>query len=284
MRAHRAIFPIAAMCRVLRLSRSGYYAWLKRPPSARARRDLELQAHILRIWSASGETYGRPRIHAVLRTEGERVSPKRVGRLMKGLDIQGVTRRRHRTAPWLRESRAARRAPDLVKRDFSADGPNQLWVADFTYIRTWDGWLYLAVVLDVWSRRIVGWAMGPHPRTGLVQDALRMALSNRKPEGRVVHHSDQGVQYMSLAFGERCREAGVVQSMGSTGDPLDNAMCESFFATLECELIARTRFHTHGEARRKIRDYIEDFYNTRRIHSAIGYESPANFETLNHAA
>ena len=284
MRAHRAIFPIAAMCRVLRLSRSGYYAWLKRPPSARARRDLELQAHILRIWSASRETYGRPRIHAVLRMEGERVSPKRVGRLMKGLGIQGVTRRRHRTAPWLRESRAARRAPDLVSRDFSADGPNQLWVADFTYVRTWDGWLYLAVVLDVWSRRIVGWAMGPHPRTELVEGALKMALSDRKPEGRVVHHSDQGMQYMSLAFGERCREAGVVQSMGSTGDPLDNAMCESFFATLECELIARTRFHTHWEARQKIRSYIEEFYNTRRIHSAIGYESPANFEKLNHAA
>ena len=284
MRAHRAIFPIAAMCRVLRLSRSGYYAWLKRPPSARVRRDLELQAHILRIWSASGKTYGRPRIHAVLRMEGERVSPKRVGRLMKGLGIQGVTRRRHRTAPWLRESRAARRAPDLVRRDFSADGPNQLWVADFTYVPTWNGWLYLAVVLDVWSRRIVGWEMGPHPRTELVQGALKMALSNRQPEGSVVHHSDQGVQYMSLAFGERCREAGVVQSMGSAGDPLDNAMCESFFATLECELIDRTRFHTQAEAHRKIRNYIEDFYNTRRIHSSIGYESPVNFEKLNHAA
>ncbi len=201
MRAHRAEFPIAAMCRVLRLSRSGYYAWLKRPSSARARRDLKLQALILQIWSASRETYGRPRIHAVLRTEGERVSPKRVGRLMKGLGIQGVTRRRHKTVPWLRESRAARRAPDLVCRDFSADGPNQLWVADFTYVSTWSGWVYLAVVLDAWSRRIVGWAMGPHPRTELVQGALKMALSSRKPEGRVVHHSDQGVQYMSLAFG-----------------------------------------------------------------------------------
>ena len=284
MKAHRAEFPIAVMCRVLRLSRSGYYDWLKRPSSARAQRDLELQAVILRIWSASRETYGSPRIHAALQAEGEWVSRKRVARLMRALGIQGVTRRRRRAAPWLRESRAARRAPDRVNRDFTADGPNQLWVADFTYILTLNGWQHLAVVLDVWSRRIVGWATGGHPRTELVQEALAKAIENRKPKGRVIHHSDQGVQYMSLAFGKRCREAGIVQSMGSAGDPLDNAMCESFFATLECELIARTRFYSRGDAHWQIRKYIEDFYNTRRIHSGIGYESPANFEKLNHAA
>ena len=284
MKAHQAEFPVAAMCRVLRLSRSGYYDWLKRPSSERARRDLELQALIVRIWSASRETYGSPRVHAALQAEGEWVSRKRVARLMRALGIRGVTRRRPGTTPWLRESRAARCAPDLMSRDFTADGPDQLWAADFTHVRTWNGWLFLAIVLDVWSRRIVGWATGPHPRTQLVQDALAKAISNRKPRGRLVHHSDQGVQYMSLGFGKRCREAGIVQSMGSPGNPLDNAMCESFFASLECELIARTRFYTRPEAHAAIAKYIEDFYNVRRIHSGIGDESPADFEKLNHAA
>ena len=149
---------------------------------------------------------------------------------------------------------------------------------------TWAGWLYLAVVLDAWSRRIVGWAMAPHMRAELVEGALAMAISNRKPKGRVVHHSDQGSQYTSLAFGKRCREAGVVQSMGSVGDAYDNAMCESFFATLECELLDRSRFPTPADARREVFGFIEGFYNTRRIHSALGYKSPTNFERLNHAA
>ena len=282
MRAHRAIFPIAAMCRVLRLSRSGYYDWLKRPSSARARRDLELQALILPVWTGSGQTYGSPRIHAALRATGERVGRKRVARLMRELGIQGVTRRRSTTA-MRRKIAQARYAPDLVMRDFSADGPNQLWVADITQVRMWGGWLYLAVVLDVWSRRVVGWAIKSHPRTELVRDALAMAISNRKPRTPVIHHSDRGAQYTSLAFGKHCREAGIVQSMGSAGNAYDNAMCESFFATLRCELIHRWRFGIDG-GRYEIVDFIENFYNTRRIHSAIGYESPANFEKLNHAA
>ena len=283
MRAHRAEFPLAVMCRVLRLSRSGYYDWLKRPPSARARRDLELQALILPIWTGSGKTYGAPRIHAALRAAGERVSRKRVARLMKALSIQGVTRRRSTTA-MRRKIAQARFAPDLVRRNFSAGAPNQLWVADITHVRVRYGWLYLAVVLDTWSRRIVGWAMSSHPQTQLVQDALALAISNRIPKGPVIHHSDRGVQYTSLAFGEHCREAGIVQSMGSTGSAYDNAMCESFFATLRCELINRRRFAMHGGAADAIIDFIENFYNTRRLHSAIGYESPANFEKLNHAA
>ncbi len=283
MKAHRAIFPITAMCRVLRLSRSGYYDWLKRPPSARARRDLELQALILPIWTGSGETYGSPRIHAALRAAGEGVGRKRVARLMRAMGIQGVTRRRPTTA-LRRKIAQARYAPDLVRRDFSAGGPDQLWVADITQVSTWHGWLYLAVVLDAWSRRIVGWTMSSHPRTELVQEALARAISNRKPKGRVIHHSDRGVQYTSLAFGERCREAGIVQSMGSAGSAYDNAMCESFFATLRCELIKRRNFVRDGGAWHEIANYIDNFYNTRRIHSAIGFQSPANFEKLNDAA
>ncbi|WP_419163743.1 IS3 family transposase [Candidatus Palauibacter sp.] len=282
MKAHRAEFPLAAMCRVLGLSSSGYYDWLKRPPSARARRDAQLEARIGSIWTGSGETYGRPRIHAALRAEGERVGQKRVGRLMRGLGIEGATRRRFKTATTKRDV-TARPAPDLVNRDFSASGPDQLWVADITYVPTWAGWLYLAVVLDVWSRRVVGWAMATHMRTELVEAALAMALARRRPEGRVVHHSDRGSQYTSLAFGERCRESGIAQSMGSVGDAYDNAMCESFFATLECELIWRRSFRTASEARREVFGFIEGFYNTRRLHSALGYESPASYER-NHAA
>ena len=282
MKAHRAEFPLAAMCRVLGLSPSGYHDWLKRPPSRRARRDEDLEERIGAIRTESGETYGRPRIHAALKAEGELVGQKRVGRLMGGLGLQGVTRRRWRTAT-TRGDAGARPAPDMVNRDFSASGPDELWVADITYVPTWAGWLYLAVVLDVWSRRVVGWAMATHMRTELVEAALAMALSRRRPEG-VIHHSDRGAQYTSLSFGERCRESGIAQSMGSVGDAYDNAMCESFFATLECELIWRRPLRTAAEARREIFRFIEGFYNTRRIHSALGYESPANYEKNNRAA
>ena len=283
MKAYRAIFPLAAMCRVLGLSPSGYYDWLQRPPSARVRRDAELKGRILAKWIESEKIYGCPRIHAALRDEGERVSRKRVARLMREMGIEGVTRRRFRTGTTKRDAQA-RPAPDLVARDFSAEGPDQLWVADITQVRTWAGWLYLAVVLDAWSRRIVGWAMAPRMPADLVGDALTMAISSRQPEGPVIHHSDQGSQYTSLAFGKRCREAGVVQSMGSVGDAYDNAMCESFFATLECELLDRRRFPTMAVARCEVFSFIEGFYNTRRLHSALGYESPANFEKLNDAA
>ena len=208
---------------------------------------------------------------------------KRVARLMGELGIEGVTRRRFKTGTTKRDAKA-RPAPDLVNRDFSAERPDQLWVADITHVRTWAGWLYLAVVLDAWSRRIVGWAMAPRMPADLVGDALGMAISRRQPKGPVIHHSDQGSQYTSLAFGRRCREAGVVQSMGSVGDAYDNALCESFFATLECELLDRRSFRTTAGARREVFSFIEGFYNTRRLHSALGYKSPANFEKLHHAA
>ena len=283
MKAYRATFPLAAMCRVLGLSPSGYYGWLRRQPSARARRDAELKVRIKAIWRDSDETYGYPRIYAALRAEDQRVSRKRVARLMRELGIEGVTRRRFKTGTTKRDAQS-RPAPDLVKRDFSAKGPDQLWVADITQVRTWAGWLYLAVVLDAWSRRIVGWAMAPHMKAELVGDALDMAIRRRQPRGGVVHHSDQGSQYTSLAFGKLCREAGIAQSMGSVGDAYDNAMCESFFATLECELLDRRRFPTVAEARREVFSFIEGFYNTRRLHSALGYRSPASFEKLHHAA
>ena len=283
MKLNLATFTLAAMCRTLGLSTSGYDDWLRRGPSERSRRDEELKVRIKAIWEESDKTYGSPRIHAALRAEGERVSRKRVARLMKELGIEGVTRRRFKAGTTKRDAQA-RPAPDLVERDFSAEGPDQLWVADITQVPTWAGWLYVAVVLDAWSRRIVGWSMAPQMQTRLVVDALGMAVERRQPKGEVVHHSDQGSQYTSLAFGERCREAGIAQSMGSVGDAYDNAMCESFFATLECELIDRRSFATMSQARREVFRFIEGFYNTRRLHSALGYTSPVNFEQLNHAA
>jgi putative transposase len=263
------------MCRVLEVSESGYYAWRVRPPSARARRDGELLERILAIHAQSRGSYGAPRVQAELRAQGIRVSRKRVARLMGQAGLRGVSRRRF-VVTTVRDERAAP-APDLVQRDFTAARPNQLWVADITYIPTWAGFLYLAVVLDAWSRRVVGWAMETHLRTELVLEALEMAVRQRQPHG-VIHHSDQGCQYTSVAFGKRCREAGVRPSMGSVGDAYDNALCESFFATLECELLDRRRFAAQAEARIAVFDYIEGFYNPRRRHSALGYLSPIDYE------
>ena len=276
MKANQAAWPVRTMCRVLGLSASGYHAWVRRGPSARARRDAQLSERIKEIWSANREVYGRPRIHAELQAGGERIGAKRVGRLMRRAGIAGASRRRS-TKTTTREQRAARVAPDLVDRDFSAAGADQLWVADITYVRTWTGFMYVAVVLDAWSRRVVGWSMAAHLRTELVLDALNMAIWQRRPQ-EVVHHSDQGSQYTSIAFGARCREAGVRPSTGSVGDAYDNALCESFFATLECELLERRSFRSHAEARMAIFEFLEGFYNRRRRHSALGYQSPAAFE------
>jgi putative transposase len=282
VKTNQADFPVRAMCRVLDLSPSGYYAWLDREPSARAKRDEELTERIETVWRENRRVYGRPRIYADLKEAGERVGEKRVGRLMKEAGIEGASRRR-RGPKTTRRNEDARPAPDLVERNFSADGPDQLWVADITYIPTWAGFLYLAVVVDAWSRRVVGWSMATHLRTELVLDALNMATWQRLPE-RVIHHSDQGTQYTSIAFGLRCKEVGVRPSMGSVGDAYDNAMCESFFATLECELLDQQRFQTQAEAKMAVFDFIEGFYNPRRRHSALGQISPANFERRQGAA
>lgn len=275
MTANQAMFPIQTMCRAFGVSRSGYYAWRERPPSARSRSDDALTTRIRAVHKASRETYGAPRIHAELADQGTLVGRKRVERLMKAEGLAGVSRRRGRRTT-LRDE-WVRPASDLVDRNFQADAPDRLWVADITYVPTWAGFLYLAVVLDAFSRRIVGWAMGNDLRTRLVLDALDMALGQRRPAG-VIHHSDQGSQYTSVAFGLRCREAGVRPSMGSVGDAYDNALCESFFATLECELLDRRRFQTKAEARMALFSFIEGWYNPGRRHSALGYLSPINYE------
>ena len=274
MSENRAIHPVATMCRVLGVSPSGYHAWVRRTPSQRAHEDAVLKDRIVAIHSAAHGTYGAPRIHAELADEGVHVGRKRVARLMRAAGLAGVSRRRFVTTT-VRDG--ARPAPDLVDRTFTVDRLNVLWVADITYVRTWAGFVYLAVVLDAFSRRIVGWSMATTLATKLVLDALDMALWQRRPKD-VIHHSDQGSQYTSLAFGNRCREAGVRPSMGSVGDAYDNAMAESFFATLECELLERHRFKTHAEAKMAIFEFIEGFYNLRRRHSALSYLSPADFE------
>jgi putative transposase len=263
------------MCRLLGVSTSGYYAWLKRGPSKRALEDVSLTELISEIHALSWGSYGAPMIHEELADRGIRVGRKRVARLMKAAGLQGVSRRKKMWTT--RRDPESRPAPDLVDRDFTAAGPNQLWVADITYISTWAGILYLAVVIDVWSRRVVGWAMATHHRTELVMDAFNMAIEQRRP-ANVVHHSDQGCQYTSIAFGKRCQELGVRLSMGSVGDCYDNALCESFFASLECELLDRSTFRTRREARLAVFRWIEGWYNPLRRHSSIGRMSPVNFE------
>lgn len=277
MRDHQARFPVAALCRVLQVSKSGYYAWAKRPQSARAQRDALLVAQIIASHKRSDSTYGSPRILGDLQDAGEFVGRKRVARLMRTAGIVGVSRRRFIITTKRSASEGA--APDLVQRDFTATAPNELWVADITYVPTWAGFLFLAIVLDAFSRRIVGWAMATHLKTELVLDALEMALMQRRPD-EVAHHSDHGCQYTSLAFGKRCEEMGVKPSMGSVGDACDNAMAESFFATLECELLNRRRFKTQVEARHAIFRFIEGWYNPHRRHSALGNKSPISYEKL----
>lgn len=275
MKANQAVYPVATQCRLLGVSPSGYYAWRRRPLSARTQANEALTERIRAIHALSQGTYGMPRIHAELAAEGEQVSGKRVARLMRAAGLQGVSRRkRMRTTV---RAEAVRPAPDLVDRNFTASAPNQLWVADITYVPTWAGFLYLAVVVDAFARRVVGWSMANHLRTELVLNALNMALWQRRPE-HVIHHSDQGCQYTSIAFGKRCRDMGVRPSMGSVGDCFDNAMCESFFATLECEMIDRRSFRTHAEARMAVFEFIEGWYNPHRRHSAIDYYSPVNYE------
>ena len=275
MSAHQVHYPIATMCRLLEVSASGYYAWRQRPASQRTRSDTVLTEMIKQIHTWSRGTYGVPRMRDELIARGQRVNHKRIARLMRQAGLAGVSRRKGTYTT--HRDREASAAPDLVARDFAADGPDRLWVADITYVPTWAGFLYLSVVMDAWSRRIVGWSMAPHLRTELVLDALNMALWQRRPKD-VIHHSDQGCQYTSIAFGKRCRQAGVRPSMGSAGDCFDNALCESLFATLECELIDRRRFRTQAEARLAIFDFIEAWYNPHRRHSSINNVSPMHFE------
>ena len=279
MTAHQAEFPIATMCRVLGVSSSGFYGWVKRAPSQRSVDNAALTRTVRTIHAVSRGTYGAPRVHAELAADGIAASRNRVARVMRDANIVGVSRRKFMVTT-VRDG--GRQAPDLVDRAFTADAPNALWVADITYIPTWMGFVYLAVVLDVFSRRIVGWSMSTTLHVTVVLDALNMALTMRRPSG-VIHHSDQGSQYTSIEFGNRCRKAGVRPSMGSVGDCYDNAMAESFFATLECELLDRSSFKTHAQARNAVFDFIEGFYNPQRRHSSLGYVSPMAFERQHRA-
>ena len=273
---NRADHHVATMCRVLEVSPSGYYAWRKRTPSQHATRDAALAPKIRRFHQRSHGTNGSPRIREDLREEaGERVGRERVARLMRESGLRGVHRRRFMTTT--QRDKRERPAPDRVERQFAAERPDELYVADITHIPTWAGFLFLAVVIDVFSRRVVGWSMAPHMRSSLVVSALQMAHAQRKPQG-VIHHSDQGSQYTSLAFGQYCRDAGIAPSMGSVGDCFDNAMAESFFATLECELLQRRSLPDHAQARQAVFEFIEGWYNPHRRHSSIGQMSPMNYE------
>jgi len=268
---------------VLGVSRAGYHAWEKREPSARKTADEQLKVRIGEIHAASFGIYGAPRVHAELAdTYGIHVGRKRVARLMRELGIQGVSRRGKRKAKKSASEMPA--APDLVKRDFTAERPDELWVADITYIPTWEGWLFLAAVVDVCTKRCCGWSMRNDLTADLVVDALGMAVTLRRPGLETIHHSDRGSQYRSLAIGKTLKESGIMASMGSKGDAYDNAAAESFMATIKTELIYRNRFKTKDEARLAVFRYIEGFYNPVRRHSALGYKSPAEYERMLMAA
>jgi len=255
------------------VSGSGIYAYQCCPPSDRQVADEALSKRVAAIHKASKETYGAPRIHAELADEAIHVGRKRVERLMLAKGLRGVSRRKF-VVTTERDARV-RPAVDLVDRNFCADVPNVLWVADITFVPTWTGFLNLAVVLDAFSRRLIGWAIGTRQRTQLVLDAMNMAVTQCKPKS-VIHHSNQGSHYTSVAIGLRCKEMGVRPLMGSVGDCYDNAMCESFFATLEYELLDRRKFRTKAEARVACFEFTEGWYNPSRQHSALGHKSPIN--------
>jgi putative transposase len=278
--AEKAQHPVSLLCSVLGVTRAGYYAWRRRGLSRRALGDAVLSSLIGRVFVESLGTYGAPRVHAELReAHGIRVGRKRVARLMRELELEGVSRRGKRRRTTIPDPAAAP-APDLVGRRFQAARPNQLWLADITYLPTREGWLFLAVVLDVYSRRIVGWSMRDDLKTELVVDALGMAVTRRKPPAGLVHHSDRGSQYTSLAFGATLRDSGLVASMGRRGDAYDNAACESVISTIKNELIKRQTWTSRDQARLAVFSYIETFYNPRRRHSALGYRSPIEYENI----
>jgi putative transposase len=281
--AEKATYPISLMCRVLEVNRTAFHDWERRPPADRALYDAFLTDKISQIHAASGGTYGAPRVHAELRLQhGIRVGKKRVERLMAAAGLQGIpVPRKARTTVRVA---GVRLAPDLVERDFNPTAPNRLWCADITYLPTWEGWLYLASVLDCFSRLIVGWCMLSHMRLELVERALEMAVARRRPDPGLVHHSDHGSQYTAVIFGQRCEQLGIDVSMGSIGDCYDNAVCEAFHSTLKRELVHRRPWPTRAELKTAVFAYIEGFYNTRRRHSTLNYYSPVAFETLHATA
>jgi len=274
-RAHHAV---SLLCSVLNVSRQGYWAWTKRAPSHRRREDERLKPRILAAWKESDQTYGAPRLHAELRLgSGVRVGKKRVARLMRELEIHGVSRRRGRVRTTVPDKRAAP-APDLVNRDFTAAKPDQTWVADITYVPTHEGWLFLAAVMDLYSRKIVGWSMREDLEAPLVVDAISMAIARRRPQPGLIHHSDRGSQYTSIAMGRTLRDSKIMASMGSKGDPWDNASAESCISTIKNELVKRRTFVSRDQARLALFRYIEAFYNPLRRHSRLAMLSPDEYE------
>ncbi len=276
MLAHEAEFRVQRMCRILGVGRSGYYTWRARPTSQRAQADEVLLGKIQEAYQASRRTYGSPRIHAALQRQGVSCGRKRVARLMRLHGLTGLKRRKRQPVTTQREA-GARAAPNLLNQNFAAATPNQKWVSDITYIETAEGWLYLASILDLFSRKVVGWAMADHMEASLVESALQMALQQRQPQPGILHHSDQGRQYTSAAYQDRLANAHCQVSMSQAGNCYDNAVMESFFGTLKSECVIQP-FATHTQARSAIFEYIEAWYNRQRLHSSLGYLSPTEFE------
>jgi putative transposase len=276
---HRAVWPVRMMCRVLGISPSGYYAWRRRPESRRAGEDRALLHHIRAVHEDSAGTYGAPRVHATLRAHGRRVGRHRVARLMRRAGLRGLAAlpRRVRTT----DSRHAYPiAPNRLGRNFVASRPNAVWLADLTYVPTGEGWLFLAAVIDLFTRKVVGWAMRPTLHAEIAIDALRMAIARQRPAPDLIHHSDRGIQYAADAYRRILVAAGITPSMSRKGNCLDNAPMESFFHTLKIERVHRQTYPTRDAARRDLFGYIEGFYNSRRLHSALGYRSPADAERI----
>lgn len=275
----KAEFPVATLCTMLEVTRSGYYAWARRAPSERARENARLAMHVRDAHRQSRGTYGSTRVRReLIMSHGFRVGRNRVARLMRELGLRGCQPRRYRATT--DSTHVHPIAPNVVARRFTATEPNQLWVTDITYVRTWEGWLYLAAILDVFSRRVVGWAIADHLRTELVEEALAMALGARRPTQGLVHHSDRGCQYASGDYRKQLADRGIVCSMSRRGNCWDNAMAESFFATLKNELLHRQPWPTKKQARSAIAEYIACFYNPHRRHSALDYVSPMRYERL----
>ena len=277
--AEKAHYPIRLMCRCLAVSRSGYYAWRKRPPSARVEQDTRLKVEIAASHAASRRTYGSPRILRDLREEGHGVSRKRVARLMRELGLEGRRKRRFRATT--DSTHRFPVAPNILMRDFEVEAPNTAWVTDITYLATLEGWLYLAVILDLFSRKVVGYAMSERIDRALVLEALREALASRPGVRDLVHHSDRGSQYASHDYREALDQAGLMCSMSRRGNCWDNAVAESFFGTLKVELLYELPLQTGCATRNTVADYIENFYNVRRRHSSLDYRSPVEFELSN---
>ena len=276
--SHLGEYGVSDMCRALGVTRQGYYQWAKRPASDHDLRDLELARLIGDEYEASRGIYGAPKVFARLRMSGVRTSRKRVARIMREYGWRGVTRACARRPSGEKRASKGESFDDLVKRNFAADGPNQAWFADITYVRTSQGWLYLAAVMDVWSRMVVGWSMGPRMTAELADDALKMAIARRNPPEGCIHHSDHGAQYVSLLLGKTMRDNGIRPSMGSISSPWDNAVTESLMGVIKSECVHARTYDTREQAALDIFDYIECFYNRIRIHSALGWLSPAQFE------